>query len=37
MFAPAAVAVTALKSGRTFHAGAVDGKLLEASFGEGDA
>jgi len=37
LFAPAAVAVTALKSGRTFHAGSVDGKLLEASFGEGDA
>jgi methenyltetrahydromethanopterin cyclohydrolase len=36
LFAPAAVAVTALKSGKTFHAGAIDGKLLEASFGGGD-
>ena len=37
LFAPAAVAVTALKSGNTFHAGAIDEKLLEASFGEGNA
>jgi methenyltetrahydromethanopterin cyclohydrolase len=36
LFAPAAVAVTALKSGKTFHAGAIDAKLLEASFGSGD-
>ncbi len=33
LFAPAVVAVTALKSGRTFHAGAIDEKLLELSFG----
>jgi methenyltetrahydromethanopterin cyclohydrolase len=32
LFAPAVVAVTALKSGRTFHAGAIDEKLLEQSF-----
>ena len=32
LFAPAAVAVTALKSGKTFHAGAIDEKLLEQSF-----
>ncbi len=32
LFAPAAVAVTALDSGRTFHAGAVDDALLEQSF-----
>jgi methenyltetrahydromethanopterin cyclohydrolase len=37
LFAPAAVAVTALKSGKTFHAGAVDEKLLESSFGGADA
>jgi methenyltetrahydromethanopterin cyclohydrolase len=36
LFAPAAVAVTALKSGKTFHAGAIDAKLLEASFGSGN-
>ena len=36
LFAPALVAVTALNSGRTFHAGAIDEKLLEASFGGGD-
>ena len=34
LFAPAVVAVTALKSGRTFHAGAIDEKLLEESFGK---
>jgi methenyltetrahydromethanopterin cyclohydrolase len=33
LFAPAVVAVTALKSGKTFHAGAIDEKLLEVSFG----
>ncbi len=33
LFAPAVVAVTALKSGKTFHAGAIDEKLLELSFG----
>lgn len=32
LFAPAVVAVTALESGRTFHAGAIDEKLLELSF-----
>ncbi len=32
LFAPAVVAVSALKSGRTFHAGAIDEKLLELSF-----
>ncbi|MEO8157332.1 MAG: methenyltetrahydromethanopterin cyclohydrolase [Betaproteobacteria bacterium] len=37
LFAPAVVAVTALKSGRTFHAGAIDEELLESSFGGGDA
>jgi methenyltetrahydromethanopterin cyclohydrolase len=36
LFAPAVVAVTALKSGKTFHAGAIDEKLLESSFGDGD-
>jgi methenyltetrahydromethanopterin cyclohydrolase len=33
LFAPAAVSVTALKSGKTFHAGAIDERLLELSFG----
>jgi methenyltetrahydromethanopterin cyclohydrolase len=33
LFAPARVVVTALKSGRSFHAGAVDERLLEISFG----
>jgi methenyltetrahydromethanopterin cyclohydrolase len=33
LFAPAAVSVTALKSGKTFHAGAIDESLLELSFG----
>ena len=37
LFAPAVVAVTALKSGRTFHAGALDEGLLESSFGGADA
>jgi methenyltetrahydromethanopterin cyclohydrolase len=37
LFAPASVAVTALRSGKTFHAGAVDEKLLDSSFGGGDA
>lgn len=37
LYAPAVIAVTALKSGRTFHAGAIDEKLLESSFGGGDA
>jgi methenyltetrahydromethanopterin cyclohydrolase len=37
LFAPASIAVTALKSGKTFHAGAVDEQLLESSFGVGDA
>jgi methenyltetrahydromethanopterin cyclohydrolase len=37
LFAPAVVAVTAMKSGKTFHAGAIDEKLLESSFGNGDA
>ena len=32
LFAPAVAAVTALNSGRTFHAGAIDEKLLEQSF-----
>lgn len=36
LFAPAAVAVTALKSGKTFHAGSIDEKLLESSFGGAD-
>ena len=36
LFAPAAVTVTALKSGNTFHAGAIDEQLLESSFGAGD-
>ena len=35
LFSPARVAVTALGSGRTFHAGRLDGKLLERSFGGG--
>ncbi|MGH8630644.1 MAG: methenyltetrahydromethanopterin cyclohydrolase [Burkholderiales bacterium] len=33
LFAPARVSVTALKSGKTFHAGALDEKLLDQSFG----
>ena len=33
LFSPARVAVTALGSGRTFHAGRFDGELLERSFG----
>lgn len=32
LFSPARVAVTALESGRTFHAGALDEALLERSF-----
>ena len=35
LFSPARVAVTALGSGRTFHAGRLDGELLERSFGGG--
>ncbi|MGH8502307.1 MAG: methenyltetrahydromethanopterin cyclohydrolase [Gammaproteobacteria bacterium] len=34
LFSPARISVTALESGRTFHAGAIDLKLLEASFGD---
>jgi methenyltetrahydromethanopterin cyclohydrolase len=37
LFAPAAVAVTALGSGNTFRAGAIDHELLDASFGGADA
>jgi methenyltetrahydromethanopterin cyclohydrolase len=37
LFAPAAAAVTALKSGRTFHSGALDLPLLEQSFGTAGA
>ena len=33
LFSPARVAVTALGSGRTFHAGRLDAELLERSFG----
>ena len=33
LFSPAQTMVTAVESGATFRAGAVDGKLLEASFG----
>ena len=33
LFSPARVAVTAIASGRTFHAGRLDGELLERSFG----
>ncbi len=33
LFAPAAAAVTALGSGKTFHSGALDAALLELSFG----
>lgn len=33
LFSPAKVAVTALKSGRTFHAGRLDDALLQRSFG----
>ena len=33
LFSPARVAVTALASGRTFHAGRLDAELLERSFG----
>ena len=33
LFSPARVAVTVLGSGRTFHAGRLDGELLERSFG----
>ena len=35
LFSPARVAVTALGSGRTFHAGRLDAELLERSFGGG--
>jgi len=34
LFSPARISVTALESGRTFHAGEIDLKLLEASFGD---
>ena len=33
LFSPARAAVTAIASGRTFHAGRLDGELLERSFG----
>ncbi len=33
LFSPAAVSVTALESGRSFHAGALDATALEAAFG----
>jgi methenyltetrahydromethanopterin cyclohydrolase len=33
LFSPAQVNVTNLESGRTFHAGALDEKLLDLSFG----
>jgi methenyltetrahydromethanopterin cyclohydrolase len=33
LFSPAKIVVTALDSGRSFHAGEIDLKLLEASFG----
>jgi methenyltetrahydromethanopterin cyclohydrolase len=33
LFAPARVSVTATRSGNTYHAGALDEKLLEQSFG----
>ena len=35
LFSPARVAVTAVASGRTFHAGRLDAELLERSFGGG--
>ena len=35
LFSPARVAVTVLGTGRTFHAGCLDGALLERSFGGG--
>jgi len=35
LFAPAVAAVTVLKSGRTFHAGVRDDRLLDQSFGGG--
>jgi methenyltetrahydromethanopterin cyclohydrolase len=34
LFSPAQVIVTAVESGRSFHAGALDEELLERSFGE---
>lgn len=34
LFSPAKIVVTALDSGRSFHAGEIDLKLLEASFGD---
>lgn len=37
LFAPAAVSVTSLKSGRTFHGGGCNPELLELSFGGTDA
>ena len=37
LFSPASVQVTALDSGRTFHAGAVDEALIDRSFGDGSA
>jgi methenyltetrahydromethanopterin cyclohydrolase len=33
LFSPAKIIVTALESGKSFHAGGIDMKLLEASFG----
>jgi len=33
LFSPARVAVTAMKSGKTFHAGALREDLLDLSFG----
>jgi methenyltetrahydromethanopterin cyclohydrolase len=37
LFSPASVQVTALDSGRTFHAGGVDEALIDRSFGDGSA
>ena len=33
LFSPAEVAVVALETGETFRGGAVDAKLIDASFG----
>ncbi len=35
LFSPARVSITALETGRTFQAGALDEKLLDRSFGDG--
>ena len=36
LFSPAAVIVTALESGKSYHAGKLDAALLDLSFGYND-